>query len=336
MKILGIETSCDEIAAAVLENEKIMSNVIFSSIEEHKKFGGIIPEIAARSAAEKIIPAITEATKIAKQKITDIDAIAVTTGPGLLGSILVGIESARTLALLYQKPLIPVFHIFGHIFSNLLENSLPNFPVAVLTVSGGHTEIWIWEDILTLKKVGETLDDAAGEAFDKVARMLDLPFPGGPEIAKIAKNIDPEKFKFPLPMVNSGDFNFSFSGIKTAVFYKTLELQKKSKKLSKKTRAEIAASFQDSATEILSRKILAAAKKFNCQEIHLAGGVSANILLREKIKTLTEKNSLNFRFPKKIEFCTDNAAMVAMVGLKKFQYFPKKKWNWQKVRPEIF
>ncbi len=303
-------------------------------MEKHNQTGGIVPEVAARDSAEQILPAITKAMNGFQGDMADIDAIAVTAGPGLMGSLLVGIETARSLAYIHNKPLIPIHHISGHICANrLLRKEPPDFPVLVLTVSGGHNEIILWENDFDFKKLGHTLDDSAGEAFDKVARLLGLGFPGGPAIAELAKDGYEKAFQFPKPMLQSKDFDFSFSGLKTAVLYQIRDLGGL-ENMNHTTRADVAASFQEAVTETLSRKLLQAVEKYrSVREIHLSGGVSANQKLREKIFLWSEKLQLEFHFPEKLEFCTDNAAMIAGAGYWKYKKFPEKDWKWQDVQP---
>lgn len=329
MKILGIESSCDETAAAIAENGKtVLANEIASSVVLHQKTGGIVPEIAARDAAEKILPIIERAFSTANLSWKDIDAIAVTNGPGLAGSLLVGIETARTLAFLHTKPLIPVHHIIGHIYANVLEREEVIFPALVLTVSGGHNNLILWRDFLDFALVGETRDDAAGEAFDKVAKMLDLPFPGGPAIASLALQGDAKAYKFPRPMQQSGDLDFSFSGLKTAVLYALA----KEKHLNEKKKADLAASFQEAVIDSLIFKLKQAAMRFGVREIHLAGGVSANRRLQEKTALLCRKNGWQLLLPVKPIYSTDNAAMIAAAGYFIYQKTPAREWDISKVR----
>jgi len=331
MKILGIETSCDEIASSVVENGTVvLSNEIESSLTLHKETKGIVPEIAAREAGKKILKVIDNALHKANCFWCDIQAIAVTVGPGLAGSLLTGIETARTLAFIHKKPLIPVHHIMGHIFSNLLNRKLKiNFPSIILTVSGGHSNLVLWSDFLQFSMIGETLDDAAGEAFDKVATMLGLPFPGGVEIARLAEKGDENKFNFPLAMKKSANFNFSFSGLKTAVLYKKIALEK-NKKLTFKQKCDLAASFQKAAIDALTLKLFKAVNNFKIKSIFLAGGVSANVKLKEAISLFAKNKNLSFYHPLKNEFCTDNAAMIACCGYFIFKNFPKQ-YSWEKV-----
>ncbi len=332
MKILGIESSCDEIAGAIVEDGYgVLSTVIESSAELHKKTKGIVPEIAAREGALKIAPVISSALIEAKCIWNDIDAIAVTNGPGLLGSLLVGIESAKTLAMIHDKPLVPVFHIAGHILSNLLEREEdPHFPVVSLTVAGGHNDIYLWNKNWEFRHLGETVDDAAGEAFDKGARMLGLPYPGGPALSKLADKGKRKAVAFPRPMEKSGDFNFSFSGLKTALYYKVKELgvgseESKDMKSSQfpvpsSQLADFAASYQEAIVDTLVMKLFTAVDEYGAKEVHLAGGVSANERLRERFGEEAKKRNLKTRIPEKREYCTDNAAMIACAGYYMWQH----------------
>ncbi len=312
MLILGIETSCDETAAAVVENGwNVLSNVIASSQLLHVKTGGVVPEVAARDSAMKIAPVIKDALVKSGASWKRIDAVAVANGPGLLGSLLVGIESAKTLAMLYKKPLIPVYHIAGHLFSNILERkNPPSFPVVSLTVSGGHNDLYLWKSPAVFEKLGGTNDDAAGEAFDKGARLLGLPYPGGPSLAKIALKGKKDAVHFPRPMEKSGNYEFSFSGLKTALYYE-IEHRTSEKKLSNKEISDLSASYQEAIVDTLIDKLFRAVDEWNAGEVHLAGGVSANKRLREKFEEEAEKRHLSTRIPEKLEYCTDNGAMIA-------------------------
>lgn len=317
MLILGIETSCDETAVAIVEDGKsVLVNLISSSIAEHQQYGGIVPEIAARDQIKQIIPLIQKAFKDTKLSWQDIDKIAVTENPGLISSLLVGINTAQTLAWLEEKPLVKVNHIKGHIYANWLEREKNvDFPIMVLTVSGGHNELMLIKNHDDFELIGETLDDAAGEAFDKVAKMLDLGYPGGPIISKLALQGNPKAYNFPRSLNQNNNFNFSFSGLKTSVLYTLRDLEEP---LTEAVKADICASFQAAVCDSLSKKLIKAAEKYNVQEIHLAGGVSANQCLRQTIqhKINTSKLLINIqlKFPKKIEYCTDNAAMIAVAG----------------------
>ncbi len=309
MKLLGIETSCDETAAAVVEDGiKVLSNVIATSLDLHTHTGGVVPEVAAREHLRQISPVIDKALEQASCTWEDIEKIAVTTEPGLIASLLVGVNTAQTLAYIHQKPLIKVNHIVGHVYANFLERETPpQFPLLVLTVSGGHNELMLMRghhDFITL---GETLDDAAGEAFDKVARLLGLGYPGGPIISKLAQEGDPTAFKLPRPMLDGANrLNFSFSGLKSAV-RREIELMPS---LTDQLVKDMAASFQQAVIETLVDKLVLAARDHEVKEVHLAGGVSANSLFRELArKKLPDR--LPLFWPVQNIFCTDNAAMIA-------------------------
>lgn len=311
MIILGIETSCDETSVAVLENEKVLSNIVVSQISIHKKFGGVVPEVAARHHLLNLPLIYKKALEEANASGDKINAVAVTYGPGLIGALLVGLSFAKGLALRYNIPLIGVNHIIGHVYANYI--AYPNLkpPFIVLMVSGGHTEILKVEEN-KIEVLGKTVDDAAGEAFDKVARILGLGYPGGPEIEKVSKTGDPDKFNFPRPMLNSNDYNFSFSGLKTSVLYTLQELK------DNIPVADIAASFQEAVIDVLLKKTFKAARNNGIKKIVLAGGVAANSRLREKAKILGEKYNYEILIPP-LEYCTDNAAMIAMAGYHKYQ-----------------
>jgi N6-L-threonylcarbamoyladenine synthase len=339
MKILGIETSCDETAAAVVENgTKVLSNVIATSVDMHAKTGGVVPEVAAREHIRQISPVVDHALEQAGVSIKDIDAVAVTHAPGLIASLLIGINTAQTISYIHKKPLIPVHHIAAHIYANFLDREEPiRFPILVLTVSGGHNELVLLKGHWDFEIIGETLDDAAGEAFDKVARILDLGFPGGPAIAKAAEKGNPNAIDFPRAYLDKKNkYNFSFSGLKTAV---KNEIQKfrpseggtTSSRLQVDEINDIAASFQMAVADVLSDKLIAAAEEFGVNEIHLAGGVSANKVLRE---TVMKKMGEDIRLvtPQKLIYCTDNAAMVAGAAYFLSQKHPERVGSWKGVQ----
>ncbi|MBN2087226.1 tRNA (adenosine(37)-N6)-threonylcarbamoyltransferase complex transferase subunit TsaD [Candidatus Peregrinibacteria bacterium] len=338
MKILGIETSCDETAAAVVENgTKVLSNVIASSVDMHSQTGGVVPEVAAREHIIQISPVIDKAMLDAGTEWSDIDAIAVTYAPGLIASLLIGVNTAQTLAYIHKKPLIPVHHVSGHIYANWLDrggddldlqSSVFEFPILVLTISGGHNELVLMKGHHDFEVIGETLDDAAGEAFDKVARLLNLGFPGGPVISKRAESGDPSAYDFPRPMLDKDNkYNFSFSGLKSAVRREVDECEMGNTK--SEIIDDISASFQSAVIDVLADKLVMAADEFGVKAVHLAGGVSANQLLR---KTVRERLSDNIElfWPEKMIYCTDNAAMVASSGY--FQY-QKKGAQLEKIEP---
>jgi N6-L-threonylcarbamoyladenine synthase len=310
IKILAIETSCDETAAAVIEKTdsdlEIISNVVTSQIEIHKKYGGVFPEHASRAHVEKIIPVVEEALGN-----IDPDIIAVTIGPGLIGSLLVGINFAKTLAFAQKKLIIGVNHWLGHIYSNWAEKPYPIFPALILIVSGGHTGLVLMESPNDIEPLGETLDDAAGEAFDKVAKLLNLSYPGGPAISKAAKKGNPKTYNFPRSMLDQKNYNFSFSGLKTAILYETKKLQK----MSLKNKADFAASFQQAVIDILIGKTIQAAYEFKPKSICICGGVSANKELREQMKKAVAKLpwKTSYHVPP-IKLSTDNAAMIGIAA----------------------
>lgn len=313
MRILGIESSCDETAAAVVEGNghlvTLKSNVVASSLAMHAKTGGVIPENAAREQLTYILPVIHEALNKAEIGIEQIDAIGVTYGPGLIGSLLVGVETAKTLAYVLEKPLIPVNHMVGHIYANFIDKNLPPstvFPAIALVVSGGHTDLLLMEKHGDFQLLGGTRDDAAGEAFDKIGRLLGLSYPAGPVIEKLASFGNPKRFRFPRPLIGSDDFEFSFSGLKTAVLR---EVQKQSL-LDEQTVKDIARATQDAIIDVLTKKTLRAVKQYNVQSLLLSGGVAANETLKKHFETLSSETSLNIFVPTK-NLCTDNAAMIA-------------------------
>jgi N6-L-threonylcarbamoyladenine synthase len=316
MLLLGIESSCDETSSSVLRSKgnklEILSNVISSSADFHAKTGGIIPEIAAREQIKFILPVIKKSLEDANLDFykPKIDAIAVTIGPGLIGSLLIGVETAKTLSLVWNKPIIPVNHLIGHIYANFIKNPNISFPVVALVVSGAHTDLLLLESHTKIKLLGGTRDDAAGEAFDKIGRMLGLPYPAGPSIENLAKEGNRERFIFPKPLVYSKDFDFSFSGLKTAVFR---EIQKT--KLDDQTIKDICFATQDAIIEVLIKKTTRAVRKYKAKSILLGGGVAANQALSSKIKENINEQSLKAKFyvPEKI-LCTDNGAMIAAAG----------------------
>ncbi|NMC51912.1 tRNA (adenosine(37)-N6)-threonylcarbamoyltransferase complex transferase subunit TsaD [Candidatus Kuenenbacteria bacterium] len=369
MLILGIETSCDETAAAVLEIKngsfRILSNLVSSSVELQARYGGIVPEVAARKQVEFVMPVLEQVKKLGIPK--NIDYIAVTSGPGLITSLRVGVEAARTLSYIWKKPLMQVNHLEGHIYSALLnkiQNSkfkvpaspaggqnkpqiqnknfqrLPKlvFPALALVVSGGHTQLVLMRNYLDYKIIGETLDDAVGEAFDKVAKILDLGYPGGPVIAKMAEGGDKSSFELPRPMMNSGDYNFSFAGLKTAVLYKTLN-HKNVKSLKQKR--DLCASFQEACVDVLINKTIRAAKEYKVKTILVGGGVAANKELRERLeREAGELKGVKLLIPE-IKYTGDNAAMIALVGYfrtiraLKRKSIKKVDWGKAKVDPNM-
>jgi len=310
MRILAIETSCDETSVAVVENgRKVLSNVIASQIAKHKITGGVVPEVAAREHIVAMIPVLRQAMEEAAVTWKDIDAIAVTKEPGLVGSLTVGRMTAAGLAFALDKPLFPVHHVHGHMVSNWLgDGPEPEFPVLILTVSGGHNELVLMRGHGQFEVLAESLDDSAGEAFDKVARLLGLGYPGGPAIEERARLGNAHAVKFPIALRK--EKNFSFSGLKTSVFY---YLKKHEAELARDEFVnDVAASFQESVVQALVEKLIRAVEDLDVKEVHLTGGVAANCCLRERIAKELGRiaNAPRFRFPEKMDYCTDNAAMI--------------------------
>lgn len=313
MKILGIETSCDETAVAIYDRDQgLLGQLIHSQIALHAQYGGVVPELASRDHIQKLLPLIQEMLLQCNLSSKEIDAIAYTRGPGLIGALMVGASIARSLAFAWRIPSVGVHHLESHLMAALLEEHKPTFPFVTLLVSGGHTMLLYAEQFGVYRILGESLDDAAGEAFDKTAKLLGLPYPGGPHLAKLAKSGDPKRFPFPRPMLNRAGLEFSFSGLKTAAmnaFSQSLQ--------DEQTKADIAASFEMAVIETLMKKSERALDAMHCNQLVIAGGVSANEKLREYAHDLTQKGKEIF-FPRR-EFCTDNAAMVAYNGFVRFQ-----------------
>lgn len=307
MRILAIESSCDETAAAVVENgTKVLSNVINTQIELHKEFGGVVPEIASRKHIENISEVIKMAMSDANLDFSDLDAIAVTYGPGLVGALLVGVSTAKALSFATGKPLIPVHHIKGHISANFIENPSFTPEFVCLVASGGHSHIVHVKDYNTFIPLARTMDDAAGEAFDKVARVLGLGYPGGPKIQKLAEEGNPNAIRFPRVNMGEEGFDFSFSGVKTAVINYVHNAEQKGIKINK---ADVAASFQEAVIDVLSTHLAECAKKTGAKKIALAGGVAANAALRKRVEEKAKEYNFEFCCPR-LSLCTDNAAMI--------------------------
>ncbi len=336
MIILGIETSCDETSASLIDfTEKkrlILSNIVSSQIDIHKEYGGVVPEIAAREHVKNINVVLSACLEEAKIKPEKIDLIAVTSGPGLITSLIIGVETAKALSLAWKKPLLAVNHMYAHLAANFLNPKI-TFPAIALIVSGGHTELILLKNHSSMKKIGQTVDDAAGEAFDKVAKLLGLGYPGGPIVSKEALNFDssnPQSITLPRPMIDSHNFNFSFSGLKTAVLYKVNKM--KSEEIKKKT-SEICFEFQEAAVEVLTHKTIKAAKQFQAKTVLLAGGVAANRRLRSELENKAKENGLNFLVPE-FQYCTDNAAMIAIAGYYLSKNKKVKLDNWKKFKAD--
>ncbi|HEX8378083.1 MAG TPA: tRNA (adenosine(37)-N6)-threonylcarbamoyltransferase complex transferase subunit TsaD [Pedobacter sp.] len=312
--ILGIESSCDETSASVCIDGKILSNSIANQLV-HQKYGGVVPELASRAHQQNIIPVVEEAIATAKISKKDVNAVAFTRGPGLLGSLLVGTSFSKAFALSLSIPLIEVNHMQAHILAHFIEDPKPRFPFLCLTVSGGHTQIVLVKDYFDMEIVGETMDDAAGEAFDKTAKILNLPYPGGPLIDKYAKQGNPLAYPFPEPQVPG--LNFSFSGLKTSILYFVRDQKKLDENFVENNLVNICASVQYRIVTILLAKLVKASKEYNIEDIAIAGGVSANSGLREGLQEAAKKHDWNVFIPA-FQFCTDNAAMIAIAGYYKF------------------
>ena len=314
MLILAIETSCDETSIAVLKDGKeVLSNIVSSQIEIHKEFGGVVPELASRHHIKNISAIMEEALETAKISMEEIDYIAVTYAPGLIGALLVGISFAKGLAYSYKKPLIPVHHIKGHIYSNFIENEI-QLPAITLVVSGGHTNIVHIDENHKFTNLGGTLDDAVGESYDKVARVLGLGYPGGPIVDKLSKEGNPKAISF--KEANVGEYDFSFSGLKTAVINFVNNKRMKEEEINI---PDLTASFQEAAVNVLVKKTIKAAVEKKCKTVLIAGGVAANSELRKRLFEAGKEKEIEVFYPK-MEFCTDNAAMIAAVAYYKLKY----------------
>ncbi|MEO4055515.1 tRNA (adenosine(37)-N6)-threonylcarbamoyltransferase complex transferase subunit TsaD [Solibacillus sp. CAU 1738] len=312
--ILAIETSCDETAAAIIKNgTEIISNVVSSQIESHKRFGGVVPEIASRHHVEQITIVIEEALAQAKMKPSDLTAVAITEGPGLVGALLIGINAAKAFAWAHSLPIVGVHHIAGHIYANALVQPM-EFPLLALVVSGGHTELVYMKEHGSFELIGETRDDAAGEAYDKVARVLNLPYPGGPHIDRLAHEAD-EAVPFPRVWLDEGSYDFSFSGLKSAVINYKHNMDQRGEEIIP---AHVAKGFQDSVVEVLTGKTLRAAREFGVKQVIAAGGVSANKGLRTALEETFAREGIPFYVPP-LKLCTDNAAMIGAAGAKMYE-----------------
>lgn len=313
--ILAIETSCDETAASVVRNGyEVLSNIVNSQIESHKRFGGVVPEVASRHHVENITMVIEEALVEAHMTWEDIDAVAVTEGPGLIGALLVGINAAKALALAHSKPLIPVHHIAGHVYANHIEERL-TFPMLALVISGGHTELVLMKDHMAFEVLGETRDDAVGEAYDKVARTIDLPYPGGPHVDRLAASGE-DVLEFPRPIMD--DYDFSFSGLKSAVINKLHNLNQKGISYNKE---DVAASFQASVIDVLTTQTFKALEDYDIKQLLICGGVAANRGIRARMEMMCDSNDVKLLIPP-LNLCTDNAAMIGAAAY--YQYIAGK------------
>lgn len=310
MRILGIETSCDETAAAVYDTEAgLLSHALYSQVATHAEYGGVVPELASRDHIRKLTPLIRQALKEAGLKRGDIDGVAYTAGPGLIGALLVGASLARSLAWAWNVPAVGLHHLEGHLLAPMLEDERPDFPFLALLVSGGHTQLMRVDGVGEYEMLGETIDDAAGEAFDKTAKLLGLPYPGGAELAKLAEAGDPERFVFPRPMVKKPGLDFSFSGLKTAVLVQLNKIGD----LTEQDKADLARGFEDAVVETLVIKSKRALDETGLEQLVVAGGVGANCRLRGRLRAVLEEHGGRVFYPR-MEFCTDNAAMIAYAG----------------------
>lgn len=312
--ILAIESSCDETSASIIVDGKVLNNIVATQ-SVHEKYGGVVPELASRAHQENLIPVVQEAVLSAGITLDQLSAVAFTRGPGLMGSLLVGVSFAKALAFGRNIPLIEVNHMQAHILAHFIDDPKPNFPFICLTVSGGHTQLVLVKDYLDMEVIGETKDDAVGEAFDKTAKLLGLPYPGGPLIDKYAKEGNPKAFKFPVTRMPG--LNYSFSGIKTAVLYFLREQLQENPKFIEENLPDLCASIQWTLIEMLQIKLKEAVKQYGVSEIAIAGGVSANSGLRKSLQELADKRGWNLYIPK-FEYCTDNAGMIAMAAHYKY------------------
>ena len=315
MLVLGIESSCDETGIALYDTERgLLAHALHSQIDMHAEYGGVVPELASRDHIRRALPLTQHILDEARLTLKDIDGIAYTQGPGLSGALLVGTSIAEALAFTLDVPTVGVHHLEGHLLAPLLEENPPAFPFVALLVSGGHTQLMRVAGIGHYKLLGDTLDDAAGEAFDKTAKLLHLGYPGGPAISKLAMQGNPGRFKLPRPMLRSGDLNFSVSGLKTAVLTlvngNSIDLQ---------TKADIAFEFQEAVTEVLTTKCMAALRQTGLDSLIVSGGVGANQRLRERLNQATQRKLCRVHYPR-LEFCTDNGAMIAFAGAMRMQH----------------
>jgi N6-L-threonylcarbamoyladenine synthase len=315
MIVLGIETSCDETGVALLDSEHgILAHALHSQVEMHRDYGGVVPELASRDHIRRLLPLLQRCLDEAGLDLPRVDAIAVTAGPGLVGALLVGASFAHALGLALGRPVLDVHHLEGHLLSPLLARPAPEFPFVALLVSGGHTQLMRVDGFGKYRLLGETLDDAAGEAFDKTAQLLGLGYPGGPAVSRLAEFGAAGAFEFPRPMLHSGDLNFSFSGLKTAVLTAVRGLGN----LCEQARADVARAFVDAVVDVLVRKSIAAVKGSRLRRLVVAGGVGANRQLRQELGLAAEREGIELFFPPP-ELCTDNGAMIAMAGLARLQ-----------------
>jgi N6-L-threonylcarbamoyladenine synthase len=316
MLVLGIESSCDETGIALYDSAAgLLSHALYSQVAMHAEYGGVVPELASRDHIRRVVPLLREALKQAGKTLDELDAVAYTRGPGLSGALLVGCAFAEALAVAIDKPTIPVHHLEGHLLSPLLSSNPPTFPFVALLVSGGHTQLMRVTGVGEYELLGETLDDAAGEAFDKSGKLLGLPYPGGALLSKLAEQGEPDVYNLPRPMLHSGDLSFSFSGLKTAVL--TL-VREQAEPLTEEFRANAARAFQDAIVEVLVKKSLKALKQTGLKQLVVAGGVGANKQLRSTLNIEAKNKRFAVYYPE-LEFCTDNGAMIALAGCLRLQ-----------------
>ena len=319
MLVLGIESACDETGLALYDTERgLLAHALHSQIAMHREYGVVVPELASRDHIRRALPLLEEVLARASASRADIDAIAFTQGPGLAGALLVGASVANALALAWDKPTIGIHHLEGHLLSPLLVDEPPPFPFVALLVSGGHTQLMRVTDVGLYETLGETLDDAAGEAFDKTAKLLGLGYPGGPEVSRLAEYGTPGAVTLPRPMLHSGDLDFSFSGLKTAVLTQTKQF---GANVCEQAKADVARGFVDAAVEVLVAKSLAALKKTRLKRLVVAGGVGANRQLREALSAAAKKRGYDVHYPD-LSLCTDNGAMIALAGALRLQRWP--------------
>jgi len=325
MLVLGIESSCDETGLALYDTERgLLAHALHSQIAMHREYGGVVPELASRDHIRRALPLLEEVMERANVARSDIDAIAYTQGPGLAGALLVGASIANSLAMAWDKPTVGIHHLEGHLLSPLLVDEPPPFPFVALLVSGGHTQLMRVADVGVYETLGETLDDAAGEAFDKTAKLLGLGYPGGPEVSRMAEFGTPGAVVLPRPMLHSGDLDFSFSGLKTAVLTHANKLG--GANICEQSKADLARGFVDAAVEVLATKSLAALKRTKLNRLVVAGGVGANRQLREALSAAAQKRNFYVHYPD-LSLCTDNGAMIALAGALRLQRWPEQAGN---------
>jgi N6-L-threonylcarbamoyladenine synthase len=327
MLVLGIESSCDETGIALYDTKQgLLGHALHSQVEMHAEYGGVVPELASRDHIRRVIPLIRSTLAQTGKTLSDVDAVSYTQGPGLSGALLVGASVAESIAFSLNIPAIPIHHLEGHLLAPLLEDNAPAFPFVALLVSGGHTQLMQVAGIGQYTLLGDTLDDAAGEAFDKTAKLLDLGYPGGPALAKLATHGQAGRFKLPRPMLHSPDLNFSFSGLKTAVL--TLCQQQA---MDTQTKADISYEFQEAVTDILAQKCIKALHQTGLSQLIVSGGVGANQRLREKLSAMVADYGAQVHYPR-LEFCTDNGAMIAFAGAMRAKHSPPRPASFA-VRP---